>query len=551
MQDHTSNLLEFQLHKAIIESLENYLISNSVFLSERLYYQSKTEENLSLLCECHLMENRPFKVISLLKDSEYPKNQYLLGVAYLRLNKPKEAEKAFTACVNLEFNTGYAYYMLGVCQDKQQNFQAAASFYLKALEKNPTIWVAYEKLCLLGSSVVPNKIFNDRRNYELPKQIHINFLNYSQKVDDLSFKTNSKILPYNSNYFEPDSTSLTNGFDRNLILNPPQYQIEIGSFLNTFALPIYYISRLQAKEAINYLTNLPPNHYCSGWAQLQIAKCHMLLRDHCSAEETFQKALEIEPFNLECMGYYSICLWQLKKRMDLALLSHKALNLSKLETDAWIVVGNCYSLENEHKEALKCFSRALQLKPDHSYLHFLCGQEYIVLEDPINAKQFFEIALILDKRNYNAWWGLGNIHYKQEKYEKAIEYFQRAVMVHPYNSLFYTYLGMAFNCRRIYGESLKHFDLALDLDEKNYLCRFQKANVLFQLEQYDLALIELEKLKLVLPKETPVFILMAKIYKKIGRMDKMSYFMNLALDLDPHSGEKIKETVGFNGIFEF
>lgn len=32
---------------------------------------------------------------------------------------------------------------------------------MKALEINPTLWSAYEKLGKLGESVMPNKIFND------------------------------------------------------------------------------------------------------------------------------------------------------------------------------------------------------------------------------------------------------------------------------------------------------------------------------------------------------------------------------------------------------
>ena len=39
---------------------------------------------------------------------------------------------------------------------------------MKALEINPTLWSAYEKLGKLGESVMPNKIFNDvkMKNFE-------------------------------------------------------------------------------------------------------------------------------------------------------------------------------------------------------------------------------------------------------------------------------------------------------------------------------------------------------------------------------------------------
>ena len=48
-------------------------------------------------------------------------------------------------------------------------------------------------------------------------------------------------------------------------------------------------------------------------------------------------------------------------------------------------------------------------------------------EDFMKAKKCFESALNLDIRHYNAWWGLGNIYFKQEKYEKALEHFMKAI----------------------------------------------------------------------------------------------------------------------------
>ncbi len=54
----------------------------------------------------------------------------------------------------------------------------------------------------------------------------------------------------------------------------------------------------------------------------------------------------------------------------------------------------------------------------------------------------FDKALLYDVRHYNAWWGLGNILYKQEKYEKAAETFNKAIDINPKNPVLYSFMGM-------------------------------------------------------------------------------------------------------------
>jgi len=557
--------LELELQAAISESLQSLLVSNAVFLSERLYYENKTEENLSLLCRSLLMENRSYKIYSLLKKSKFPKNQYLFGIACLRLNKTEEAQSAFQQCLKSDYNSSFSFYMLGLCYEKQQNFKEASGYYMKALEKNPTLWTAYEKLCNIGSFVAPAKVFVGKKNseFDLSKQ-SINFLNYRKKFKNEPQRKSTNLFDSVKND-DPIEECLnhrktctpidfTNGFDLNLNLNsypiptaanvPQTTYKEISSFLNLFACPCHLLSKYQAKEALLLLKKLPSKHYNSGWVQLEMAKCYMELRDYFSAEEHFKITLELEPHHIETMAFYSSCLWQLKKNMELACLAHNALEQSRLESDSWVVVGNCYSLENEHENALKFFHRAIQLKPDNSYAHSLCGHEYGYLEDFVNAKKSFEISLCIDKRNYNCWWGLGCLYFKSEKYEKAIELFQKAISINPRNSILFTFLGMAFNSKRIFGEGLKNFDSAIVLDDKNHLARFQKANALFQLEQYDLALLELEKLRILIPHESSVVVMIARIYCKLGNPEKANNFINLAIDIEPHLSHKIKESTG-------
>jgi len=42
---------------------------------------------------------------------------------------------------------------LGLVYERNEKIPEAKDTYLKALELNPTLWVAYEKLCKLGARI--------------------------------------------------------------------------------------------------------------------------------------------------------------------------------------------------------------------------------------------------------------------------------------------------------------------------------------------------------------------------------------------------------------
>lgn len=53
--------------------------------------------------------------------------------------------------------------MLGTIYERQQKYQEAKTHFNKALEINPALWVAYEKLVKMGEDIMPNKVFTNNR----------------------------------------------------------------------------------------------------------------------------------------------------------------------------------------------------------------------------------------------------------------------------------------------------------------------------------------------------------------------------------------------------
>ena len=62
------------------------------------------------------------------------------------------------------------------------------------------------------------------------------------------------------------------------------------------------------------------------------------------AEKVFQQMIKKEPYWIEGLDSYSICLWRLKKQFDLTLLANRVLTKNLYMPETWVIVGNSYSV---------------------------------------------------------------------------------------------------------------------------------------------------------------------------------------------------------------
>ena len=104
------------------------------------------------------------------------------------------------------------------------------------------------------------------------------------------------------------------------------------------------------------------------------------------------------------MEIYSTLLWHLQRETLLSFLAQELIAMDNTSPIAWIVAGNCFSLEKEHQQALTCFRRATQLDPRCVYAYNLSGHECIATDEHDKAVVFFRQALKVDPRHYPAWY---------------------------------------------------------------------------------------------------------------------------------------------------
>ncbi|KAF4325024.1 hypothetical protein BBO99_00000618 [Phytophthora kernoviae] len=241
---------------------------------------------------------------------------------------------------------------------------------------------------------------------------------------------------------------------------------------------------------------------------------------------------------MEGLDLYSTTLWHLKNEVELSYLARQATDFDKLSREAWVVAGNCFSLQKEHDTALAFFQRVRMYCSK-----LLTRHEYVANEDFEKAVNCYRHAIRTDPRHYNAWYGLGTIYYRQEKFEFAEYHFKRALEINPRSSLLHCFLGMVLHATHKFDEALDTLAIAAELQPLNPQARFQRANVLITQQRFEEALAELRIVKNFAPRESSVHFMMGKVAKKLGRTEEAMKYFTSALYFHPKDNNLIKVAI--------
>lgn len=605
--------LELQLLHNIKESFQHHVVSNATFLAEKLLAERDTEETRLVLGECYFAEAKHNMVYRLLKGCQTPAAKYLFSMAAIRINKFENAENTLLsdpACLE----NGFGYYLIGEAYERSELATKAVGFYRQALEKNPSLWVAFEKLCKLGNTKEASiertlDLFSDNPVRRVAKATDISPMNVMSKVleREINKRANTAQTTTNSNpnsllaglnavsnsrseFGALDSSNelsrgglglgigpstrssvagakkLTtiphtgpkdkkensvsgfggvSGFfgSQNTNISAQIGQKEMLGLMAQLAVPYQEMLRFNSKKAIDGFKSLSRKQLATGWSMVNIGRCFMDLGDNEKAEEAFQDAFKREPYRVKGVEYYSSCLWQLRKQKELCDLAFRVIEFNQFSPEAWVALGNCFSLQRDHESALSFFRRAIQLDPRFSYAYCLQGHEHMFSDQFSKASSCYQSAMKYDQNNFHAWWGLGNVSLKQEKYERALEYFTKANLLNSKNAVIHSYIGMVYEKMEKNQEALNAYRKSEELNPKALLTRFYKAQIFYKMGDYTNALQELEVLISLSPKEAQLYIMIGNVHKRLGNSQKaLSYYMS-AQDLENKENQRVKNLI--------
>ena len=295
----------------------------------------------------------------------------------------------------------------------------------------------------------------------------------------------------------------------------------------------FALSHYQCQDALRCFNSISASQRDTPWVLAQIGRAYFEQALYLEAEKTFTRIKTMAPSRLEDMEVYSTTLWHLKSEIDLAFLAHEIIDIDRNSPQAWCAVGNSFSLQRDHDQALKCFKRATQIDPKFTYAFTLQGHEHVANEEYDKALSAYRSSITAENRHYNAWYGLGQVFEKQGKYAFAEQHYRTAASINPNNAVLICCIGQVLERLKNYKAALIQYSRACELSDKNALCRFKKARVLMTLQEPEKALVELRVLKDMAPDEANVHFLLAKAYKQLRQKGSAIRHFTMALNLDP------------------
>ncbi|KIK59869.1 hypothetical protein GYMLUDRAFT_44345 [Collybiopsis luxurians FD-317 M1] len=323
------------------------------------------------------------------------------------------------------------------------------------------------------------------------------------------------------------------------------YEIEVADkyiydLMRQFARVIRALSMYDSQQCLNEVELLPHIQQRTPWVLSVVGRAHYDKGHYVAAERAFKAVRTLEPYRLWDMEVYSTLLWHLQRPVELSFLAQELLNIDPRSPQAWIAIGNLFSLQKERAQALTCFRRATQMDPSCAYAYTLSGHETID-EDLEKAVTFFQSALRVDPRHYNAWYGLGTCYLRMSKLRLAEYHFRKAVEIHPKNAVLLGCVGMVVERRGDQEGARALFDKAVGISPENALVRYRRAKILISVKEYKAAIKDLEQLHNTSPDESNVVFQLAKVYRLMGDEVKSAQFLAIARDISPKSIGKIKK----------
>ena len=129
--------------------------------------------------------------------------------------------------------------------------------------------------------------------------------------------------------------------------------------------------------------------------------------------------------------------------------------------------------------------------------------------------RFERIEKTFDSNNFFVWKVLGDIYYKNEKYEEAKDNYLLALKKAPRDSHIWLHLGLIFIHMKEFEQAEKHLKMVLKIDPEAFPAQFGLAGVYYKTQNYDTALELINEVLKHVPDDKHIIKFREKIQNKL------------------------------------
>jgi tetratricopeptide (TPR) repeat protein len=252
------------------------------------------------------------------------------------------------------------------------------------------------------------------------------------------------------------------------------------------------------------------------------------------AEKATSMGLEQYPDNINLQIVQSEIYILHGKNQDALSILEELQHIEPENPELLYQLATVLSKTGKHREAISVL-HSIPKHPDFSFadITFMLGNEYMTIEDFQNASLYFKETLRIDPADTTALYNLIYCYELLEDYEAGIDFLLNFIEDNPYNEVAWHQLGKQYYSLNKYDKALQAFDYALLIDEGFSGAYIEIAKIYEQKQLYHKAL-EYFLITEQLSEPSPyIFKHIAACYDKLGLTNKEIEYLYKAHESDP------------------
>jgi tetratricopeptide (TPR) repeat protein len=399
-------------------------------------------------------------------------------------------------------------------------------------------------------------------NYNHDELVRIGFYNFAEgNIDQAveNFQKANDITPISNNFTDIQlakrltSLGLFELAQKNLstIYDTALWGQQVNNIKSTYFPQIMPVGDNQnayakALSAINYqnkpdiaiaiiLKNPDISLSVSDYANYILAKAYLSKSELNKAERCINRALSVNNRNIIYKeekvnillaqkrykeGLSLISEIQSTKNIDQSIFSNlesqKYIALSELQTKKQFkdyYLAKSYYIDGEYEKSANILSSLLGKNVKNNSIHSLSGLVYLAQSETKLARTQFEKALALNKSDYEAYMGLGDIELNASNYIKALEYYKSADKYSETKEISSYKVGLANAMLGNVQKALEFYQKS-NIGGNNYLAYYGIGQIYAETDKTQDAVKNLKKAVSINPLYYPVWIELSKLALK-------------------------------------
>lgn len=169
--------------------------------------------------------------------------------------------------------------------------------------------------------------------------------------------------------------------------------------------------------------------FIPGWIELGLT--YRKTGDRHSALETWETALKLRPKNSQIRVQLSVEQLHFNKLEDCQENLRQLLKIAPNHIRGIINLGKVYQKKNEREQAIELFKKALQIDPQATEATVNLVEQLPKCDRHDETIQYLEQAIHYAPKNFNLLICWGEFEKNRRNFTLALEYFQRAIALHP------------------------------------------------------------------------------------------------------------------------